>query len=351
MKLMKNIPGTAKMVKPTVRTRILVPGDETPSEDFYAERSGPEARVPLNLTAFRQAERKYKATSPDLSEAYDFTKEPKADVKVLGSWTCSDGSKRPVYGIEGVEGFLFVPGAMTRDEQIYFMKQSFTEYPKKPNSTNLDAHFTIPSEGLFTYFKDQKECKIFNKSKEIEEIHSPSTLESKFIRKTRWITLGYQYNWTTKEYNFDDNDFNAIFPKDLSEWTRQAAEKLGFGSDYKPEAGIVNFYQPDDTLTGHVDRSEKNMIAPLISLSIGNSAIFLLGGLSREDSPIRAFVVRSGDLSILSGPSRLLFHGVPKVFSERAIECPTEFDNDSDLETCVKLMENCRININVRQVI
>lgn len=341
------------MVKPTVRTRILVPGDEIPSEDFYAERSGPEARVPLNMTAFRQAERKYKGPTPDLSEAYDFSKEGNElneDFKCLGTWKCSDGVERPVYGIEGVEGFMFVPGAMTLDEQLYFMEQSFTEYPKKPNATNLDAHFIIPSEGLFPHFKDGTDCKIYNKTKDIEETFNPSSLEEKFIRKTRWITLGYQYNWTTKEYNFDDKNLNSTFPKDLGEWTRSAAEQLGFGSDYKSEAGIVNFYQPEDTLTGHVDRSEKNMTAPLISLSIGLSAIFLIGGLSREDSPVRALIVRSGDLSILSGPSRLLFHGVPKILPEQSIEYAEARDN-SDLEHCIKLMKNCRININVRQVL
>lgn len=341
------------MVKPTVRTRIFVPGDERPSEDFYAERSGPEARVPLNNTAFRQAERRYKSSNLDLSEVYDFTLEKlRDDVKVLGSWTCSDGTERPVYGIEGVEGFIYVPGAMTYKEQLHFIKQSFTEYAKKPNATNLDAHFDIPKEGLFPYYKDQKECKIYNKKNDkFEKSCDSKTLEERFIRKIRWITLGYQYNWTTKEYNFDDKDFNATFPQDLSSWAKQAVEQLGFDSEFKSEAGIVNFYQPDDTLTGHVDRSEKNMTAPLVSMSIGLSAIFLLGGLSREDSPVRAVHVRSGDLSILSGPSRLLFHGVPKILSEQAIQYPDDFDGDSDLEAYVRLMKNCRININVRQVI
>lgn len=341
------------MVKPTVRTRILVPGEEKPSEDFYAERSGPEARVPLNNTAFRQAERKYKSTQPDLSEVYDFSAaEQREDVKVLGRWTCSDGSERPVYGIEGVEGFIYVPSALTRAEQLHFIKQSFTEYPKKPNTTNLDAHYEIPEEGLFPFYSQQKECKIYNKTKQSDEIIVDSAdLEKRFIRKIRWITLGYQYNWTTKEYSYDDKDFNAQFPKDLSSWTKNAVKQLGFDSEYKPEAGIVNFYQPDDTLTGHVDRSEKNMTAPLVSMSIGLSAIFLLGRFSREDAPVRAIHVRSGDLSILSGPSRLLFHGVPKILPRQDIEYPDSFEGDSDMQHCIKLMQNCRININVRQVI
>ena len=96
------------MIKPTVRTRILVPGDKVPSEDFYAERNGPEARIPLNKTAFRQAERKYKGSNIDLSEVYDFSKEKsllKSDVKALGTRNCSDGTERPVYGIQGVEGY------------------------------------------------------------------------------------------------------------------------------------------------------------------------------------------------------------------------------------------------------
>lgn len=340
------------MVKPTVRTRILVPGDEVPSEDFYAERTGPDARVPLNMTAFRQAERKYKGSALDLSEAYDFSAGVfQQDGKIMGSWKCSDGTERPVYGIEGVEGFLYVPSAMTYEEQLYFMKQSFIEYPKKPNATNLDAHFDIPSQGLFPYIKDKKECKIHSKTKGIDEVHGPSVLEEKFIKKTRWITLGYQYNWTTKQYNFDDKDLNCEFPEDLGQWIKRAAYQLGFGSDYKPEAGIVNFYQSDDTLTGHIDRSELNMTAPLVSLSIGLSAVFLLGGLSRENSPVRAIIVRSGDLSILSGPSRLLFHGIPKILTSQSIAYPTSCEDDSDLEICVKLMKNCRININVRQVI
>lgn len=344
------------MVKETVRTRILVPGEEIPTEDFYAERKGQEARIPLNKSAFREAERKYKVSTLDLSEAYDFSKEDqlKPDVCLLRTWKRSDGTERPVYGIKGVEGFFYIPDAMTSKEKLYFIKQSFKNYPMKPNATNLDAHYKIPSEGLFSYFKEEKNCIIYNKTKEIEEVITPSILEEKFIRKTRWITLGYQYNWTTKEYNFDETDLNSTFPEDLSIWTKQAVEQLGFDSEFHPEAGIVNFYQPDDTLTGHVDRSEKNMTAPLVSLSIGLSAIFLLGGLSREDSPVRAFIVRSGDLSILSGPSRLLFHGVPKIISESQVDFKTnrEFNgDDSDLESCLKLMKNCRININVRQII
>ena len=343
-------------IKPTVRTRVLVPGDEAPTEDFYAERSGSEARQPLNNTALRMAERKYKAAGADLSEAFDFhdlsrnVPEVADEIVLLGSWTCSDSTTRPVYGIKGVEGFIYVPEALTAAEQVHFMQQSFMSYAKHPNATNLDAHYETPTEGFFPYFKAQADVSLMKKSDKNISVFKAEEVENKLIRKIRWITLGYQYNWTTKEYNFDEIDASTVFPTDLAQWTRQAVEALGFGPNYRPEAGIVNFYQPDDTLTGHVDRSEKNMTAPLVSLSMGRSAIFLLGGRSREDAPVRAIIVRSGDLSILSGPSRLLFHGVPKILPESTFKVPETVECEN-LRSCLKLFENCRININVRQVI
>lgn len=339
-------------MKPTVRTRILVPGDTPPPEDFYAERSGPKARQPLNNTAFRQAERKYKAAGADLSKVFDFNDLDGMDPDVrdqiicAGEWTCADGSKRLIYGLKGVEGFLYVPKALTSQEQTHFVHQSFTSYARKPNATNLDAHYETPEQGFFTAFSEKQDVCMRKKADGSEISVQAEDLESKFIRKIRWITLGYQYNWTTKEYNFDEVDAATIFPQDLAQWTKQAVKQLGFDQDYHAEAGIVNFYQPDDTLTGHVDRSEKNMSAPLVSISIGLSAIFLLGGLSREDEPVRAILVRNGDLSVLSGPSRHLFHGVPKILNSSDFQSEELLD-----ENVAKLFKNCRININVRQVI
>jgi len=343
------------MAKETVRTRVSVPGDTALPDDFYAERHGPEARTPLNQTAFRVAERKYRTDSnhPDI---LDFSREhtnPLVYVVEGREWLRADGVVLPVYGIRGVDGFYYVSGAMTNAEQLHFAKQSFMAYPKHPNTTNLHAHYILPTEGLFPSYRDNTPVLIprTNASAPVSASGS-ADLESKFIRKLRWITLGYQYNWTTKEYNFDKVDAASIFPLDLSLWSRRAVELLGFGADYRPEAGIVNFYQLDDTLTGHVDRSERNMHAPLLSMSIGLSAIFLLGGLNRDHTPVHAIKVRSGDVSVLSGPSRLSFHGVPKVLPE----CTANLDcldhvTDDDTAACLKLLESCRININIRQVL
>ena len=55
--------------------------------------------------------------------------------------------------------------------------------------------------------------------------------------------------------------------------------------DYRAEAAIINYYPMDSSLGGHVDYSEPNKNAPLVSISIGQSAIFLIGGPSKSIKP------------------------------------------------------------------
>ena len=82
------------------------------------------------------------------------------------------------------------------------------------------------------------------------------------------------------------------------------------------QVGLANFYAPGDTLNGHVDDAEMNLSKPIASLSLGLPAIFLLGQKSKALKPVTALIVRSGDAIVLSGESRTMFHGVPRVFSD-----------------------------------
>lgn len=80
--------------------------------------------------------------------------------------------------------------------------------------------------------------------------------------KSDGTLFGYQYNWTTKEYDIEASP-NA-FPELLDRLSREIAALAGFPG-FVPQAGVINLYQLRDTLMGHVDRSEKNMEMPLIS--------------------------------------------------------------------------------------
>ena len=74
----------------------------------------------------------------------------------------------------------------------------------------------------------------------------------------------------------------------------------------------MNYYHMDSTLSGHTDHSEKDLTQPLLSLSFGQSAIFLIGGLTKQTRP-KALLLNSGDMVVMSGESRLAYHGVPKI--------------------------------------
>ena len=63
----------------------------------------------------------------------------------------------------------------------------------------------------------------------------------------------------------------------------------------------------------HQDRDEHDFGAPIVSLSLGDSALFRVGGEERR-APTRSFRLQSGDAMVLAGPGRLAFHGVDRIF-------------------------------------
>ncbi len=84
------------------------------------------------------------------------------------------------------------------------------------------------------------------------------------------------------------------------------------GYPHRPEACLVNFYGAEAKMGLHQDRDEADFAAPLLSVSLGDSCRFRLGGVERSD-PTRSFVLASGDVLMLAGPARLAFHGVDRI--------------------------------------
>ncbi len=85
------------------------------------------------------------------------------------------------------------------------------------------------------------------------------------------------------------------------------------GVAYAPEACLINCYGPTAKLGLHRDdQDEDAKDAPILSISLGDTALFRLGGPERK-SPTRSFRLGSGDLMILEGPSRHWFHGVDRI--------------------------------------
>ncbi len=100
-----------------------------------------------------------------------------------------------------------------------------------------------------------------------------------------------------------------------------------------PEACLINYYAGAARLGSHRDEDEHEKLAPVISVSLGDDAVFHVGGLKREDPKTR-LTLRSGDVVVLGGPARLAHHGIDRVLP-----------GTSDL-----LSEGGRINLTLRRV-
>ncbi|KAG2502196.1 hypothetical protein HYH03_000683 [Edaphochlamys debaryana] len=144
------------------------------------------------------------------------------------------------------------------------------------------------------------------------------------VRKLRWATLGPQFLWSQRRYDFASN-FRPL-PPSLAELASQLAAAVrslrgvglaagpagGFSREYCPDAAIVNYYQQGDVLGGHLDDVEVDLAQPIVSVSLGCPAVFLMGGLSKALPP-SALLLRGGDVLVLAGEARRCFHGVPRI--------------------------------------
>lgn len=95
-------------------------------------------------------------------------------------------------------------------------------------------------------------------------------------------------------------------PMLLELWERLA------GASAPPDACLVNLYDDGARMGLHRDQDEADFAHPVLSVSLGDTAVFRLGGLGRKD-PTRSFRLASGDVCLLSGPARLAYHGVDRV--------------------------------------
>jgi alkylated DNA repair protein (DNA oxidative demethylase) len=80
-----------------------------------------------------------------------------------------------------------------------------------------------------------------------------------------------------------------------------------------PECCLVNLYRGDARMGLHQDKDEKALAAPVLSVSLGDDALFRIGGTSRKD-PTRSVKLSSGDVVMFGGPARLAYHGIDRIY-------------------------------------
>jgi DNA alkylation damage repair protein AlkB len=134
----------------------------------------------------------------------------------------------------------------------------------------------------------------------------------------RMLCLGRHWNPRTYSYETTRGDFDnatvAPIPAHWVDVASDAARAAGF--EMRPDVCLINFYEGDGRMGVHQDKDESpGSIAagvPIVSLSIGDTARFLFGGLRRRD-PMETIWLESGDAFVFGGPARLRYHGVSRV--------------------------------------
>jgi alkylated DNA repair protein (DNA oxidative demethylase) len=97
-------------------------------------------------------------------------------------------------------------------------------------------------------------------------------------------------------------------PACFADIAARAAAEAGF-EGFRPDACLINRYEPGARLSLHQDSDERDLTAPIVSVSLGLPAVFLFGGGQRSDRPAR-WRLAHGDVAVWGGPSRLAFHGI-----------------------------------------
>lgn len=113
--------------------------------------------------------------------------------------------------------------------------------------------------------------------------------------------------------------YQATHPETGHVWPSIPSDLLAAWADladfpHPPEACLVNLYEAGARMGLHQDRDEETFEAPVVSVSLGDTALFRIGGLTRA-GPTRSIRLASGDAFVFGGPARMVFHGIDRVMS------------------------------------
>ncbi|WP_329599410.1 alpha-ketoglutarate-dependent dioxygenase AlkB [Streptomyces pseudovenezuelae] len=130
----------------------------------------------------------------------------------------------------------------------------------------------------------------------------------------RQVCLGWHWYPYAYARTVVDGDRTPVkpFPSWLGELGREAVRDALDTDASGYDIALINFYDGDARMGMHRDGDEKSD-APVVSLSLGDTCVFRFGNPETRTRPYTDVELRSGDLFVFGGPSRLAYHGVPRV--------------------------------------
>lgn len=138
----------------------------------------------------------------------------------------------------------------------------------------------------------------------------PGTGKAFSVEETNFGTLG----WISDRNGYR---YEPVHPLTQQAWPTIPAPLLdlwdavtGYGEP--PECCLVNLYRGPAKMGLHQDKDEAALAAPVLSVSLGDDAMFRIGGISRKGAT-RSLKLASGDVLTFGGPARLAYHGIDRV--------------------------------------
>jgi DNA alkylation damage repair protein AlkB len=136
--------------------------------------------------------------------------------------------------------------------------------------------------------------------------------------RVRMACLGRHWNPLTYKYEATRADYDGApvppVPEAFAALAMRAAQDAGF--TFRPDICLINLYGPDGRMGLHQDKDESpssiSAGLPVVSISLGDTARFLFGGLRRRE-PVEPMLLESGDAFVFGGPARLRYHGVSRI--------------------------------------
>ncbi len=127
-----------------------------------------------------------------------------------------------------------------------------------------------------------------------------------------WHWYPYKYSRT-----LDDETGEPVkpFPDWLGDLGRRAHEAAYGDDDYHPDIALINFYDDQARMGQHQDKDERSR-APVVSFSLGDTAVFRFGNNENRGQPYTDVHLSSGDLFVFGGPARMAYHGITRVLPD-----------------------------------
>lgn len=138
-----------------------------------------------------------------------------------------------------------------------------------------------------------------------------------YLMSVRTSSMG-EYGWVSSAQGYG---YSASHPITAEKWPpipdrlltlAAEAARLGGVSDFLPDSCLINVYHPKSHMGLHQDKDEQDFSQPIVSVSIGLSAIFLFGGPKRTDKTVK-LTLHHGDVLVWGGASRHCYHGISRV--------------------------------------